>query len=72
MGRDISFPPSINNGQQYHTTSRNNEFHTRDANPRAPPKDMEKMMGILLHFAAPRRRRNHVDRNRKPSRQRPS
>ncbi len=41
-------------------------------NPRAPPKDMEKMMGILLYFAAPRRRRDHVDRNRKPSRQRPS
>jgi len=26
---------------------------------------MEKMMGILLDFAAPRRRRDHVDRNRK-------
>ena len=35
-------------------------------NPRAPPKVMEKMMGILLYFAAPRRRRDHVDRNRKP------
>ena len=25
-------------------------------NPRAPPKDMEKMMGILRNFAAPRRK----------------
>ena len=41
-------------------------------NPRAPPKVMEKMMGILLYFAAPRRRRDHVDRNRKHFRQRPS
>ena len=39
-------------------------------NPRAPPKDMEKMMGILRNFAAPRRRRDHVDRNRNPFRQR--
>jgi hypothetical protein len=41
-------------------------------NPRAPPKDMEKMMGILRNLAAPRRRRDHVDRNRKHFRQRPS
>jgi hypothetical protein len=27
---------------------------------------MEKIMRILLYFAAPRRRRDHVDRNRKP------
>ena len=37
--------------------------------PRAPPKDMEKMMGTLRNFAAPRRRRDPVttDSNLRPT-----
>jgi hypothetical protein len=47
-----------------HTTSRNNEFHTRDANPRAPPKDMRKNDGNTAKLCSPTAQERLMDKIR--------